>query len=321
MKTIQSKLAVIFIVRAIHELPLLRRFSMFKYVLSFSFALFSSFCFLLPSYAITEHEMGIVINLSGKQRMLTQKMSKEMFLIAKGIDVAQNKENLKKTVALFDKTLKGLIHGDEDLGLVMAENPKIVEQLEKVTKLWSEFSKSVNVVLGGDTSKTVLGKIAKENLPLLKNMNRAVRMFEEDAKKLGGKSLDPGMAATLNLSGKQRMLTQKMTKELLLVALDIDPDENKRNLKETTSLFERTLKGLLDGDKDLDLPGTKDSSIRDQLTKVGKLWNEYKPVLYEVIASASIDVPQEDLAKAAKLNLPLLKEMNKAVKMYEGSVK
>lgn len=294
---------------------------MFKHMSGFAMILLLVFGFVSTSQAITEQEMGKVINLSGKQRMLTQKMSKEMFLIAKGVDVDKNKENLGKTVILFGKTLKGLIQGDEDLKLAATENPKIVKQLEKVTGLWSEFKKNADAVLSGDTSSAVLEKIAKENIPLLKNMNRAVKMFEDDAKKLGGKSLDPGLATTLNLSGKQRMLTQKMTKELLLVALGIDSDKNKRNLKKTTSLFERTLKGLLDGDKDLDLPGTKDSSIRDQLGVVEKLWKEYKPVLGKTIASESNKVSQGDLEMAAKLNLPLLKNMNAAVKMYEKSVK
>ncbi|ODS34206.1 MAG: hypothetical protein SCARUB_00682 [Candidatus Scalindua rubra] len=297
MKTIQSKLAVIFI------------------------AFFSCFCFLLPSYAITKNEMGIVINLSGKQRMLTQKMSKEMLLIAKGVDEAQNKENLGKTAALFDKTLKGLIHGDEDLKLVGIEDAKIVGQLERVAMLWGKFKKNVDSVLSGDTSKGISEKIAKENLPLLKNMNRAVKMYEDYAKKLGGESLDARMAVTLNLSGKQRMLTQKMTKEVLLVANGIDPDKNKSELKKTTELFGRTLKGLLDGDDGLRLTGTKDLVIRDQLKLVAELWEEYKYVLNEIMSSESSVVSEEYLVKVAKINLPLLREMNKAVKMYEESVK
>lgn len=70
---------------------------MFKYVSCFLFVvLFSGFCLQSHSYAITKNEMGIVINLSGKQRMLTQKMSKEMLLIAKGVDEVQNKEDLER---------------------------------------------------------------------------------------------------------------------------------------------------------------------------------------------------------------------------------
>ncbi|MCU7806207.1 MAG: type IV pili methyl-accepting chemotaxis transducer N-terminal domain-containing protein, partial [Candidatus Thiodiazotropha sp. (ex Lucinoma borealis)] len=38
--------------------------------------------------AVTASEYAVVINLSGRQRMLTQKMSKEMLLIANKVDVA-----------------------------------------------------------------------------------------------------------------------------------------------------------------------------------------------------------------------------------------
>lgn len=292
-----------------------------KYLLYFICTYITLVFSVLPSHAITEGEMVVHLSLSGKQRMLTQKMSKEALLIAKGVNTAGNKANLKKTAALFDKTLKGLINGDADLKLVKVGNPKIVKQLNKVAKLWSGFSKNVDSVLGGDTSKGVLEKIAKENLPLLKNMNRVVKMFENHAKKQGGKSLSPGMAVTINLSGKQRMLTQKMTKEFLLVANGINTDKNIRNLKQTASLFERTLKGLMDGDKDLELPGTKDQNIRDQLNTVEEHWKKYKLVLDKVIVGGAGGITAKGIETAAMHNMHLLKKMNKAVGMYVESVK
>jgi nitrate/nitrite-specific signal transduction histidine kinase len=263
------------------------------------------------AWAVSSQQMGTVINLAGKQRMLTQKMSKEVLLIAAGVEVDANKANLKKTADLFDRTLKGLINGDAGLGLPKTTDPAIQAQLEKVSALWAEFRKSVDAVLAGNTDKAVLQAIASQNLPLLKNMNQAVQMYT----KMSGSKLDPAMATTINLAGKQRMLTQKMTKELLLIANGIDADANKANLKKTVALFERTLKGLMNGDGELGLPGTKDPAIRAQLEVVQKLWAEYKPVL------DAVDTSPAGLQKAAKLNLPLLKEMNKAVKMYEKSVK
>ncbi len=261
--------------------------------------------------AFTKQQMGTVINLAGKQRMLTQKMSKEILLIAKGIDVEANKASLRKTAALFDKTLKGLMNGDADLGLPKTSDASIRAQLEKVAGLWAEFEPNVDAALSGHLDKQVLRNVAARNLPLLKNMNAAVQMYA----RMSGSSLEPAMARTINLAGKQRMLTQKMTKELLLIANGIDVDANRANLKKTVDLFERTLKGLLDGDAALGLPGTKDAAIRAQLGIVRKLWDEYKPVL------DGADTSPTGLAKAARLNLPLLKEMNKAVKMYEKSVK
>ncbi len=294
---------------------------MYKTISVFLFAAVSNFIFLNPLYAATQQEMGTLMNLSGKQRMLTQKMSKEMLLIAKGIKIEQNKENLAKTATLFHKTLKGLIHGDADLNLVRVGNPKIMLQLEKVAILWKDFRKDVNSVLNGNTSKALLEEIAQRNMPLLKNMNKAVKMFENHAKSMGGSKLSPGMAVTLNLSGKQRMLTQKMTKELLLVSLGIDPNKSKRDLRKTTSLFQRTLTGLLKGDQGLELPGVKDPAIRNQLREIENLWVEYKAVLEKITSGGSNKISVVDLKKAATLNLPLLREANAAVKMYEQLVR
>jgi len=256
-------------------------------------------------------DMGKVINLAGKQRMLTQKMSKEALLIAKGIDAKANIENLKKTAALFDKTLKGLIAGDADLVLEKTDDKAIVEQLNKVTSLWTKFNESIEKVISGKTDKATLEAIAAENVPLLKAMNAAVQMYT----KASGSSLDKGIATTINLAGKQRMLTQKMTKELLLIANGIDADASKTALSKTAGLFEKTLEGLIKGDADLGLPATTDKDILSQLEKVKGLWSGYKPVLDKA------DTSDDGLKSAASKNLPLLKEMNAAVKMYEAAAK
>jgi hypothetical protein len=252
---------------------------------------------------VTKQQSGTVINLAGKQRMLTQKMSKEAFFISKGIDVEKNKENLKKTETLFDKTLKGLVDGDKDLNLPKTENKEILAQLEKVKELWKSFKENIEKVINGKADEATLKAIAKDNIPLLKEMNKAVGMYA----KASGAKIDPKMADTINRAGKQRMLTQKMTKELLLVANGIDADKNKESLKKTAELFENTLKDLT--------ANCKDENIKKQLGVVDKLWAEYKPVIEKV------DTSDEALKKVEELNMKLLKEMNKAVKMYEASIK
>lgn len=186
-----------------------------------------------------------------------------------------------------------------------------LKQLAKIEKLWNEFHSLVSdVVSGGDVD---IVKIAELNLPLLKNMNTAVRLYEKEAKKATGKSA----GIVINLAGKQRMLTQKMSKEMSLVALGHQVDDNKSNLRSTASLFDRTLKGLLDGDADLELPGTKDEAIRTQLGVVAKLWKNFQPIVERASSVDVKGVAKYDLVQMSKLNLPLLKEMNKAVKMYE----
>ena len=245
--------------------------------------------------AQTKQQSGTVINLAGKQRMLTQKMSKEALFIAKGISVDANKASLAKTVALFGKTLKGLEVGDESLKLPATTNKDILAQLQVVAGLWTPFKSAIE--------KGDLAAINKENIPLLKNMNKAVGMYA----KASGSTIDPAMAKTINLAGKQRMLSQKMTKELLLVANGIDADANTANAKKTVALFDKTLKDLT--------AACKSDAIKAQFAVVAKTLAEYQPIIEKV------DTSDAALAKAEKLNIPLLKESNKAVKMLEASIK
>lgn len=262
-------------------------------------------------HAITASEYSIIINLSGKQRMLTQKISKEMLLVAYGIESDKNQKKVMKTASLFEKTLEGLIEGSEELGLPPTKNVIILEQLEEVDKLWVKFRTIFYVVaLGG---KVQINKVAKLNLPLLKKMNAAVKLYEIDAKKMTGKNA----GVVINLAGKQRMLTQKMSKEMLLTALGYMPDKNQARLRETASLFDRTLNGLRDGDTELNLPPTKNTAIVTQLDKVASLWAEFKTIIDRVTGINSAKISRKDVQEMAKLNLPLLREMDKAVKMYE----
>lgn len=261
--------------------------------------------------AVTASEYAVVINLAGRQRMLTQKMSKEMLLVAKGIEAEANRQSLAKTAALFDTTLKGLRDGSAELGLPPTESAVTLRQLGKVEGLWNDFHAVVRTVIdGGDVD---VGKVASLNLPLLKDMNTAVRLYEKEATKATGKSA----GVVINLAGKQRMLTQKMSKEVMLVALAHDADANRANARSTASLFDRTLKGLKDGDADLELPRTDDAAIRAQLDVVDGLWQRFKPLVEGAGAVGGTELSTADLTQIAELNLPLLKEMNKAVKMYE----
>ncbi len=253
------------------------------------------------------NELAVQINLSGRQRMLTQKMSKEALLIALEVEPEKNRRNLERTMALFERTLVGLISGDAGLKLAKAPNARIAAQLGVVMDLWKKFRPLVKRVAAGHADRATLERIARDNLPLLAEMNRAVKMFEKAA---GADTAE--LAVVINLSGRQRMLTQKMTKEYLLAALDIDRTVNRRNLMKTAALFDRTLRGLLDGDDAQDIPPTTDPSIRAQLGKVVKLWQGFRPLLGR-------PATRENLLSVAHANLPLLAEMNRAVKMYEES--
>jgi len=281
---------------------------MFKWLLTLAF-LFGSL------HAMSDKDLAVTINLSGKQRMLTQKMSKEAMLIKLGIDKKANEENLKKTSALFDKTLKGLEHGDSSLGLVATDDKKIQEQLKKVENLWKPFYKKIQAIYSEkDLSSKTFDYINKHNLELLKQMNKAVFMYAALGNK-GGNKLK--MANDINLAGKQRMLTQKIAKDLLFYQAGIEPKKALKSLTNSIKLFDKTLKGLYSGDKELNLVGTKLPKIRKQLDIVKSNWQETKPLIPKAIK----DKNNKELTKKVIAGLDKTKvEMNKAVVLYTKSL-
>ncbi len=139
--------------------------------------------FYTINFLNVQESKGVVINLAGRQRMLTQKMSKEAF---DALEKKNNYKNLKKTADLFQSTLSGLILGDRKLNLPPVENEKIKTQLLKVKNLWSPFSKAIYTLANTTNEhevKEAKKYIAANNLTLLKEMNKAVKMLEVENSK------------------------------------------------------------------------------------------------------------------------------------------
>ena len=159
------------------------------------------FAFILAIYISTliitnmQKADGVVINLAGRQRMLTQKMTKEALAIANGhLDYIKT---IRNTIRTFDVTLRALRDGgkapldindpdnpDKQTVLPSAGYKDVYDQLTKVMNMWQEFKKNVERVVeskGADTK--AMKYIVENNVPLLSEMNKAVFMFQHHADK------------------------------------------------------------------------------------------------------------------------------------------
>ena len=189
------------------------------------------------------------------------------------------------------------------MGLPSTQNTEILNQLNHVQKLWKDFHANLDTVIANsDEMAASLAYINDNNLKLLKEMNAAVVMLEE-------KGVD---SRTVNLAGKQRMLTQKMVKEILEL---VQGSETSDVLTGTSGLFDKTLKGLIDGSSELGLSAIADDTILAKLTDIQGLWKGF----YEKINTVLKLAPESNNAMAyiSGNNVELLKEMNKAVGLYE----
>jgi len=260
-------------------------------------------------FALSDKELATSINLAGKQRMLVQKITKEALLIHANLDKKDNLNNLKQSSQEFDQILKGLINGDKSLNLVAIDKEPIQKQLKIVDNLWKPFYKEIKSILSGKEKEASYEFLEKNNMNLVKEMNKAVELYTAG----NSNSSKLKLANDINLAGKQRMLTQRMAKDLLAISNNLDEQKHIEDLKKTRKLFTKTLNGLLNGDKKLNLVGTKLPKIVEQLTVVDKSWKNIQLLLDSALKG-------KDIEKAiAKLD-NILVEMNKAVTLYTKSV-
>jgi hypothetical protein len=249
---------------------------------------------LLIEAKITEKEISNIMNLSGKQRMLTQKMSKEALLIAKEINIKVNREELKRTISLFDTTLKALLDGNTTLKLPKTEDKKIRKRIQDVDKLWREFQPFIDNVAEGKFNRTSLKAIEMGNIPLLSIMNDVVKMYEEKYTS----SLNNNMLSTINLAVKECMLSQKMIKELLLIAHNLESNSYMKSLREGGSFFNDTLSELMKDKESISNP-----HISKEITAIQKLWDEYQHAI------AHTELSKEGLVTFGKKEKKIIEKM------------
>ncbi len=132
-------------------------------------------------------------------------------------------------------------------------------------------------------------------------------------------------ALVINLAGRQRMLTQAMSKAALGVAGGRAPEYGEE-LRDAAALFDHTLAALLDGggvpygNRTVVLPGTTDSTIRDQLEVVKALWVRLRGLVDVVQVSESQSAAfAEAIVDLESLAPAMLEETDQAVQLYEAA--
>ena len=259
------------------------------------------FSSLVDEFMNEESSLKKTINLAGKQRMLTQRMTKLALQIDMNIQKKENLKKLKEMAALYDSTL-------EDLK--KTTDKEVLKKIAQVEKAWKPFYEEVNHLIEGKKSQEALKYIVEKNEELLHLSDELVKAFE--ATNTSDNYLEKARLHIVNVAGRQRMLTQKMTKEKLLIAKGEKAYDAK--LKETVALFDDALNLLVKGDSKKMISKPSNEKIVAQLKVVSKLWSELKPLYAKKKNS-----PKE-LATIITKNPQLLKEMDSMVKMAEKEV-
>ncbi len=146
------------------------------------------------SFQISEDAVGV--NLSGRQRMLSQRTAKALLAVEgnriKAVTNDKDVEELRNAVKLFDASLKGFQNGATVPGgdgkpvyLHAAESAKAIDILKKAQDIWTPYQEKLAPVMAGSASESELqGAVAyakANNLKLLGLMNDLTTALESVA--------------------------------------------------------------------------------------------------------------------------------------------
>ncbi len=121
---------------------------------------------------------SMIINISGRQRMLAEKAFKEFCLAQAGADTQKNLELLGETVRIFDNTLGALINGLPGM-ILPPPNEEIRAKLEEVRDVWEPVKSILDRALEGETMDYTEVHFATEELETLRMlMNEAVALYD-----------------------------------------------------------------------------------------------------------------------------------------------
>lgn len=247
------------------------------------------------------------INLSGRQRMLSQRIAQAACHATIGVNADEAGRRLAEARQLFGETLTALRRGDPGMGILAEDEASVLSALNEVDGLWGDFSAAANQAA---TDRGAFDTVAGQNVDLLKRSDDVVKALVA-AKGAGTVSAD--LAVTIDVAGRQRMLGQRIAKGACFVALGIDGAATE--LAAAIALFEASHEALIVGDLEAGIVPAPMADILNRLAAVDSIWTGVRDIALR--AGGGETPSNDDLSRLSEAMDDLLREMNAAVTLYE----
>ena len=238
-----------------------------------------------------------IINIAGRQRMLSQKITKEIFYIKSSENF--DFQNLNEDIETFEKNLFILINGDKKLGVYKPPNSDIKNKLNMVLKLWKPFKEKI-IQLEQD-----IRGVKKDKEVMMNKFDDILKISDRVVKKMVKYKL-PG--SYIDLSGRQRMLSQRMGLYLVRY-MDTFSQSYYYTYYEAMKMYDRTIQSFIN-----DKLVKEKQELYKSVSINYEYWKKFKLYINNLLAKETkIDI---NMTYIHNNNTKLLKTMDEAVWLY-----
>ena len=258
------------------------------------------------------------INLAQQLGTLTQRIIASACNVNAGVAVRESAAVLRISASQYERINDALLHGNRGFGILGEENrPRTLQAINGLAEVWTPLqSEALTAEVSADQDG-MIASIAVQSDPVLEEVS--ILVSEITAQYADPVALLHADALLIDIAGRQRLLAQRMSKDVCLIASGIEVDAAREELVATIALFDTSLNGLANGVESVGLLPPPTQKIAEGLQFVTDEWSKIRPTLDEVVAGTQID----DTTRAELFGafLGMEARMNNVVFMYASNSK
>jgi nitrate/nitrite-specific signal transduction histidine kinase len=186
------------------------------------------------------------INKAGRQRMLSQRMSKAWLALGQEIEAQRAERVLAESMATFDRSLFEL--------KAYAPTPEVKATYVKLEAAWSDYK---GVLVGSKPALAAAPRLLQLDAQVLALAHQGTQQLEQQS--------DKPLGHLVNLAGRQRMLSQRIAKFQLALAWKLPDGDAAQQIETARGEFAAAL------DKLAAAPETT-AAIQEQIVLARQQW-------------------------------------------------